>query len=577
MSEKIWVCDDEPSARFPVYTRGNVGEVFSDAVSPLTWSAYGPHAWDAGWRDAFCEIGLFTQDEFRPPGECEIVGCFGGYIYINMSVTRVLAVRIPGMTVEAIDKSLFGDYAGAPPYVPDPRDRNEQRSAQAVQWLQSLFGTDPNPATDDDRAHIEAVVARRPDLGALSDSALLDRFRALRQDERRAFKRHVLNTYGGNVLASVIAQISAAVGAGHVAATITGGVGEIESARQSLDLWTLSRLVRACRPLTRAFDQGTADLLPRLRADTSADARAFLAQWDAFIARWGFIGQSLWEFRSPTYRMAPEIPLRMLERARHGGDDQSPAARTADQERARCDAMELVAGHLRGQPEALAQFNAAAAGTGRYLAARERSKNNCALVLDEGRRALHELGTRLVQRGQVARWEHALLVTDAEADDFLATPARYAGMLGERATMLSILEAKEPPFVFAATAPPWSAFHDRHTDPASRAAEGTELHGIGVSAGRYTGRARVITSLHTDTELQPGEIIVALTTDSSWGPLFLSAGALVAETGATISHSAIVSRELGIPAAVSVRDAIARIGDGRLITVDGATGTVTLH
>jgi len=48
MSNKVWVCDDEGSPRFPVFARGNVGEVFVEAVSALTWSAYGPHAWDAG-------------------------------------------------------------------------------------------------------------------------------------------------------------------------------------------------------------------------------------------------------------------------------------------------------------------------------------------------------------------------------------------------------------------------------------------------------------------------------------------------------------------------------------------------
>ena len=92
MNDKIWVCDDEPSQRFPVFTRGNVGEVFVDAVSPLTWSAFGRHAWEPGWRDAFCGIGAFRPDEFKPSGQPEITACFGGYIYINMSVTRVLAV-----------------------------------------------------------------------------------------------------------------------------------------------------------------------------------------------------------------------------------------------------------------------------------------------------------------------------------------------------------------------------------------------------------------------------------------------------------------------------------------------------
>jgi pyruvate,water dikinase len=51
----------------------------------------------------------------------------------------------------------------------------------------------------------------------------------------------------------------------------------------------------------------------------------------------------------------------------------------------------------------------------------------------------------------------------------------------------------------------------------------------------------------------------------------------VVETGVMISHAAIVARELGIPAVVSVPDATRRIPDGALVTVDGDTGTVTVH
>jgi pyruvate,water dikinase len=110
MGEKVWVCDDEGSARFPVFTRGNVGEVFMEAVSPLTWSTYGPHSFEAGYRAALYEMGVFTPEEFKPAGQCETLCCFGGYIYINASVTRVIAVRIPGLTTEAIDAAFFGDY-----------------------------------------------------------------------------------------------------------------------------------------------------------------------------------------------------------------------------------------------------------------------------------------------------------------------------------------------------------------------------------------------------------------------------------------------------------------------------------
>jgi pyruvate,water dikinase len=71
-------------------------------------------------------------------------------------------------------------------------------------------------------------------------------------------------------------------------------------------------------------------------------------------------------------------------------------------------------------------------------------------------------------------------------------------------------------------------------------------------------------------------VIVAASTDASWGPLFLAAGAVVVETGAPVSHAAIVARELGIPAAVSVAEATRRIPDRSIITVDGNSGVVTL-
>jgi pyruvate,water dikinase len=577
MSEKIWVCDDEPSARFPVYTRGNVGEVFVEAVSPLSWSAFGANSWEPGWRDAFCEIGLFTPDEFGPAERLTIVACFGGYIYINMSVTRVLAVRIPGMTVEAIDKSLFGDYPDVPPYRADPRDQSAERSAQGLAWLQSLFTVDPKPATDADRTRLQEIAAKRPDFSTLSDKQLLEHFRSLFPHARHVFKRHVLNSYGANVLSGVIVQVCQAAGALDLASKVTAAIGDVDSADQSFDLWGLSRQVRSSPTVAKAFDQGVDGVLQRLRAQPDPGSKRFLGRWNAFIDRWGFIGPSVWELRSATYSMTPEIPLRMLDRARQAPDSADPGQRCAALIAEREAAIAEVAGRLAGNPEAQGQFMAAARSAGNYLAGRERSKMNCTLVIDEGRKALRELGQRMVKRGQLPRWEHVLMVTNGEADAFLADPAPFAPVIAERAQRLELLKSKEPPFVFEGAVPPFSTFKDRGSRKVAVAESGTQLTGLGVSPGRYTGRARVITSLGVDSELEPGEVIVAPITDASWGPLFLAAGAVVVETGATISHAAIVSRELGIPAVVSVTDVTRRIRDGSRITVDGSAGTVTVH
>jgi pyruvate,water dikinase len=112
------------------------------------------------------------------------------------------------------------------------------------------------------------------------------------------------------------------------------------------------------------------------------------------------------------------------------------------------------------------------------------------------------------------------------------------------------------------------------TLPAATGADGV-LRGVGASAGRVTGPARVIHDPAT-AHLEPGEILVAATTDPGWTPLFLTAGGLVTETGAIMAHGPTVAREYGIPAVISVPGATRRITTGQSITVDGAAGTVSL-
>jgi pyruvate,water dikinase len=69
-------------------------------------------------------------------------------------------------------------------------------------------------------------------------------------------------------------------------------------------------------------------------------------------------------------------------------------------------------------------------------------------------------------------------------------------------------------------------------------------------------------------------VLVAPLTDPAWTPLFLAAVAVVVDVGALQSHAAIVARELGIPAVVSVEGATARLADGDLVEVDGDRGIV---
>lgn len=104
--------------------------------------------------------------------------------------------------------------------------------------------------------------------------------------------------------------------------------------------------------------------------------------------------------------------------------------------------------------------------------------------------------------------------------------------------------------------------------------EGT-LVGTGVSGGVVEGVARVI---HDPTEetIESGEILVAPSSDPGWTPLFLNAAGMVVEVGGQMSHGALVAREYGLPAVVSVPEATRRIETGQRVRIDGTQGTVEI-
>ncbi|WP_299483803.1 PEP/pyruvate-binding domain-containing protein [uncultured Roseibium sp.] len=107
-----------------------------------------------------------------------------------------------------------------------------------------------------------------------------------------------------------------------------------------------------------------------------------------------------------------------------------------------------------------------------------------------------------------------------------------------------------------------------HLDP-----NDIQRHGTACGGGRVEGIARVIRD-PAEEQVQPGEILVARHTDPGWISHFANAAAVIGERGSVLSHSAIVSRELGIPCVVAVPEACDWIATGDRLEVDGSAGWV---
>jgi pyruvate,water dikinase len=206
------------------------------------------------------------------------------------------------------------------------------------------------------------------------------------------------------------------------------------------------------------------------------------------------------------------------------------------------------------------------------------------------RRSLLEAGRRLVAAG---RLEAADLLIDADWDEIQALLRGGAGPssaeLAERARFRATTSAHDVPAQLGPASagppppdwmPPASARMERalamgiggiFEEPPPRN-EARLVRGLGVSAGKIEGIARLVHDMTGFDKLRQGDILVTRSTTAAFNVILPLLGGIVTDRGGTLSHSAIVAREYGIPAVVGSREATRIIPDGARLHVDGDLG-----
>ena len=220
-------------------------------------------------------------------------------------------------------------------------------------------------------------------------------------------------------------------------------------------------------------------------------------------------------------------------------------------------------GRLRGR---LVRF---ALSRARQLAGlREIPKYYLVVVLGAVRRELATIGAELARRGSIKNADDVFFLNLVEVRAALRGQEVRDCAAERRQMYQTEMRRRHVPTVLLSDGTEPEAGLASRVDPSG-------LAGTPASAGTVSGVARVVLD-PVGAHLEPGEILVAPSTDPGWTPLFLTAGGLVMEMGGANSHGAVVAREYGIPAVVGVPNATLRIATGQRITVDGTTGTISL-
>ncbi len=562
----------QPSQRFPVYTRGNAGEVWPHVAYPLSISISS----DLGGRSyqaAVAEVGLMSEDEMAE-GMTMFGGCFGGYMYINLSFSRVMAIRSPGTTIEESDATFLGSEGLAPPYVEHPNDKSWRATLRSMRYGFGVLRHREAPEIDLDRAWITRRLAAMEDPSLLSNAELTHRFDELLDDFGQLFTRHLVVSGRAGAMVSLLAKIcDDNFGDRSLAFTMLGGLGEVDSAAPSFELWDLGRVVAADPALTAHFDAGVSGLWQRLEADPRATA--FVEVFARFVDNHGARGPNEWESASDTWGTDPELALALVDRMRGADDRQAPALRTAELADKREQAVAAARAQLKGPQRWL--FNNVLRSAALYSQGRERTKTTVIRAIHAIRLSNRELGRRLANASGGQR-DDLYFVLHEELEAYVADPEAFADTIAQRRRTRNALAERVPPFVFEGEMPSADTWPLRTNARGSvtSVVVGEVLTGLAACPGIAEGIARVVLDPSDPGDLGPGDVLVAPLTDPAWTPLFVPAEAVVVDVGGQMSHAVIVSRELGLPCVVAATDASTRIPNGARIRVDGAAGTVTI-
>lgn len=203
---------------------------------------------------------------------------------------------------------------------------------------------------------------------------------------------------------------------------------------------------------------------------------------------------------------------------------------------------------------------------------RELARSTFTAIAEWGRLVLLEIGRRLAERRILKHRDDVFHLTIDEQKRALrgelssdAIQARVAA----RVEMVKVWESCAPPEVVIEGAPA------KITPSRCISDDSNSWRGVAIGGGYIEGKVRIIHDPLEQSRMQPGDILVAPSTDPSWVPLFLKAGGLIMETGGFLSHGAIVAREFGIPAVVNLPGIMSTLRDGEAVAVNGDQGLVT--
>ncbi|MDM5180023.1 PEP-utilizing enzyme [Massilia sp. DJPM01] len=294
---------------------------------------------------------------------------------------------------------------------------------------------------------------------------------------------------------------------------------------------------------------------------------AFLVAWDEFMRDYGCRGPGEMDLANLHYADDPMLVLRQMSFVAGSGGGFNPEASHQELVGQRQQAYDALSERFGWARRIL--LRRANKFIELFGGIRDTPKQHNLMYQHAARNRLLVEGKRLMASGRIDR-------RPAQVFDLALSDPFEAG--GDPAVDLRQRSHRRTRFanqlkLHVRTFPSLIDSRGRIQRPPRRPETPGELAGTSVSPGIARGKVKVMHNPH-EKAVNPGEILVAFTTDPGWTPLFINAAAVILEVGGVLQHGAVVAREYGKPCVAGIADVLTRFHDGQLVEVDGSAGVV---
>ena len=588
--ERLWILQARPITALPapenqdgptiVFDNSNIQESYCGVTTPLTFS-FASSAYASVYTQTLRVLGL-SEEAIRghEPLLRNMLGLVRGRVYYNLQSWYEGLKILPSFGRNKADMEAMMGVDEPVDFVEDEvlsiwekleRAPRLMATAARLMWRFERLERDVPRFME----HFEATYRRfdRDQLTSASFSTLMGHLELLRREMLGNWSTPIINDFRVMMAMGKVRRLAERSGVSDPNALINdlmAGEDDIASTEPTYALMRIARRLDTLPEARRVVQERDPDDALRWLAE---HAPAIQDAIDDYIERYGDRTMGELKLETVSLREDPGFALKVIRNYLDRPDLDPDKLRRREKSRRRHAEKTLAQGLGLRERLFLSRDLAAARD-----AVRDRENMRLARTRMFGlfRDVYRAIGLRLHEVGRLDAPRDVFHLTVEEIDAYhegRAVTTDLAALARLRRAEFAAHVHQEPPHRFATRGP---VYHGNRFAPTRQTpidADAEVLFGLGCYPGVVEAPVRVIMSPQDELSVE-GCILTTVRTDPGWAPLFPTARGILVERGSALSHSAVVARELGIPAVVGVPGLLSIVRSGEVVRLDGGTGEV---